>query len=494
MTSADVLEDEAIDPRLDETTALLVAPAKASPARDDESGPNDNGTEDDKPLPKDQILFLCFARVVEPIAFFCIFPFINQMIRDTGVAEEDVGFYSGLIESLFSLTQMVLMIPWGWAADYWGRKPILVSSLAGVAIATAIFGLSKTIWQMIVFRCFAGLFAGTIVTIRTMISENSTHKTQARAFSFFAFTGNLGIFLGPILGGALAKPATVFPSIFGHIQFFHDYPYALPTIVTGSIGVIATVTSALFIKETLVREPKSSSDAASRPRMSTLELLRAPNVGITLYIYAHVMLLAFAYTAISPVFSFTPVHLGGFGFTPLQISLFMGLGGLSQSLYLLIIFPWLQKRIGTAGVMRLCANAYPFFFAILPVCNILLRNGLTTAFWVITPVALVVGSGVAMSFTAIQLVLNDVSPSPAVLGTLNAVALTLVSGIRAFSPALFASLFAASVGSKVLGGHVIWILMIALALGFTVVSRWVPEEKEEVKNGERQDDRDGLDP
>ncbi len=66
-------------------------------------------------------------------------------------------------ESLFSLTQMVLMIPWGWAADYWGRKPILVSSLAGVAIATAIFGLCKTIWQMIVFRCFAGLFAGTIV-------------------------------------------------------------------------------------------------------------------------------------------------------------------------------------------------------------------------------------------------------------------------------------------------------------------------------------------
>jgi hypothetical protein len=57
--------------------------------------------------------------------------------------------------------------------------------------------------------------------------------------------------------------------------------------------------------------------------MSTLELLRAPNVGITLYIYAHVMLLAFAYTAISPVFSFTPVHLGGFGFNPLQISLFV---------------------------------------------------------------------------------------------------------------------------------------------------------------------------
>jgi hypothetical protein len=33
-----------------------------------------------------------------------------------------------------------------------------------------------------------------------MISENSTKKTQAKAFSYFAFAGNLGIFAGPLLG------------------------------------------------------------------------------------------------------------------------------------------------------------------------------------------------------------------------------------------------------------------------------------------------------
>lgn len=53
---------------------------------------------------------------------------------------------------------------------------------------------------MVFFRCCAGIFAGTIVTLRTMITENSTPKTQARAFSFFAFSGNVGIFLGPLLG------------------------------------------------------------------------------------------------------------------------------------------------------------------------------------------------------------------------------------------------------------------------------------------------------
>jgi hypothetical protein len=176
-----------------------------------------------------------------------------------------------------------------------------------------------------------------------------------------------------------------------------------------------------------------------------------------------------------PVFFFTPVHLGGFGFSPLLISIFMGLGGLSQSLWLLIAFPWLQARFGTKWVMRLCAWAYPFFFAFYPLFNLLLRWHLTAAFWATAPLALVLGSGVSMSFTGIQLVLNDVSPGPEVLGTLNAVALTLVSGLRAFSPALFASLFATSVRSGVLGGHVIWILMVGLAAGFTVLSQWVPE-------------------
>jgi MFS family permease len=75
-----------------------------------------------------------------------------------------------------------------------------VLSLLGVAIATTLFGMSQSLWQMIVARCFAGVFAGTVVTVRAMLSENSTKHTQARAFSYFAFARNLGLFLGPLIG------------------------------------------------------------------------------------------------------------------------------------------------------------------------------------------------------------------------------------------------------------------------------------------------------
>ncbi|KAK3362263.1 major facilitator superfamily domain-containing protein [Lasiosphaeria hispida] len=453
---------------------------------------------ENKPLPLRQILVLCYARWVEPVAFFSIFPYINKMAKENGnLADEDVGFYSGLIESLFSLTQMLLMILWGRAADRFGRKPVLVFSLIGVTLATGLFGMAETIWQMILFRCLAGVFAGTIVTIRTMLSEHSTSKTQAKAFSWFSFSGNLGILFGPLMGGALANPAEQYPNIFGGIHFFVEYPYALPSLVVSMVGVSAVLVTIFYAEETLVKAPASTvgeESVVARPiPLSTWELVKSPGVGVVLYAYAHIMLLAYAYTTISPVFWFTPVRLGGFGFSPLQISLVLGACGLSQAIWTLLVFPSLQHRIGTNGILRLCANYYPLFFGLCPLFSMLLRQGSHTAwvaFWIVTPTALCLGSGVSMSFTAIQLALNDVSPSPAILGTLNAVALSVTTGVRAVSPALFASLFALGAGKQWLWGYAIWVLMTMMGAWLVVICRYLPDYQELKRQRARERERE----
>lgn len=155
----------------------------------------------EKAFPYWQIIILCYASVVEPVAFFIIFPYINEMVERIGhQLPENVGFWTGTIESLFSLVQMLLIIFYGRIADRLGRKPVLVFSLAGIAAASALFGMSATLWQMVVFRCLAGLFAGSSVTIRAMLSENCTKATQAKAFGWFMFARNVGIFIGPALG------------------------------------------------------------------------------------------------------------------------------------------------------------------------------------------------------------------------------------------------------------------------------------------------------
>lgn len=464
------------DPTVSEATTLQGSGAGTFP--DNAAGEPEE--DDGKPFPKWQIFWICFARVVEPMAFFSVFPYINKMAQENGNLDDaDPGFYSGAIESMFSLTQAVFMISWGKASDRLGRKPVLVFSLVGVTIATALFGFSKTLWEMILFRCAAGVFGGTIVTMRTMLAEHSTPHTQAVIFSWFAFSGNLGIFIGPLLGGVLADPAHQYPGVFGHVKFLLDYPYVLSSLVVGLLGAVSVFTSAFFIDETLKREP-ASEDGVVKPKaegQGILDIVKTPGVGMVLYVYGHIMLLALAYTAILPVFWFTPVRLGGFGFSPLQISLMLAVNGVAQALWLLLAFPPLQHRYGTNKVLRGCAICYPFFFAICPLGNALLRSGHDLAFWIAAPPILFIGSGISMSFTAIQLALNDISPSPAVLGTLNALALTGTSVLRAFAPAAFTSLFAIGARTQWLDGYAIWILMLAMALGFAVVARYMPEPK-----------------
>ena len=132
-TSDAVVAEAITSNRLSETSPIIRV---ATPPESEESSETaienvvGNEDENEKPLPVTQILLLCFARVCEPLAFFCIFPFINQMcVRNGNLQPADTGFYSGLIESLFSLTQMLVMIIWGRLSDRFGRKPVLVISL-----------------------------------------------------------------------------------------------------------------------------------------------------------------------------------------------------------------------------------------------------------------------------------------------------------------------------------------------------------------------------
>ncbi|KAH5379811.1 hypothetical protein HBI46_036450 [Parastagonospora nodorum] len=466
----------------DETTPLLrsidPAPINEAPGQtpaDNEDAVQEINNEDDQqvPLPKAQIFWLCYTSVVEPIAFFGIFPYINSMIEIVGnVNKDEVGFYSGLIESLFSATQMCVMLLWGKASDRYGRKPVLVLSLIGVSVATTLFGMSQTLWQMIVARCFAGVFAGTVVTVRAMLSENSTKYTQARAFSYFAFARNLGLFLGPLLGGVLERPATKYTSTFGRIQFFHDYPYALPGMVTSSIALSSALTTFFFVKETL--NVHVDKGIIREPPMSTRQLFQSPGVARVVLIYNYVMMLAYTFTAVNPLFMYTPVPLGGLGFSPELIAAFTALAGASQAAWLLLVFPRLHTRVGTGRILFYCACAWPIFFALNVAFNFLLRHHLTKIFWATAPLTLALGSGVAMSFTGVQLAVNDIAPSHETLGTLNAIVLAIQSGLRAVSPASATSIYALGVKYQILGGHLFWLINIILALGLLVLLRLLP--------------------
>lgn len=84
-----------------------------------------------------------------------------------------------------------------------------------------------------------------------------------------------------------------------------------------------------------------------------------------------------------------------------------------------------------------------------------------------------------MTLAANQLCINDISPSPNVLGTLNALVLTLQSALRSFAPVAANSLFAIGVKWGWADGHLVWFFIVALALGLIPVCWFCIPEKAE---------------
>jgi hypothetical protein len=78
----------------------------------------------------------------------------------------------------------------------------------------------------------------------------------------------------------------------------------------------------------------------------------------------------------------------------------------------------------------------------------------------------------------VVLIVNDASPTPGALGTLNGVALALTSGTRAFTPALLSSVFATGVREHILWGQFVWVVLIALALIYGLSLIWLPAKVE----------------
>ncbi|RDA92035.1 hypothetical protein CP533_0967 [Ophiocordyceps camponoti-saundersi (nom. inval.)] len=435
-----------------------------------------SGTETEK-LPKAQIFLLCSARVAEPLAFFSIFPFIAQMVQRNGkLAESDVGFYSGLIESCFSLSQMLCLLLWGRLADRVGRKPVLVGTLAGMAIGPTLFGLAKTIPQMIFFRSLTGVLSGSGLVVRTMIGDHSTPQTRAAAYSWFGFAGNVGVLLGPLVGGALAEPARNMPALFGEVELFIEHPYLLSGLAVSVIIAVAAIATALGLEETL--DSKTLGREAA-PTLSMRQLVASPGVVAALAIYSHVMMLAFIFAAILPLALFTPISLGGMSLSTASISAYMAVQGASQALWLVLVFPRLQRRIGTKPVLRLCGTIYPFFFGGFIVMNALLRQGSGTGrvlFWLVGVSVVTIGQGVNMAATCVQLNIQDVSPHPSSLGLINALALTLASAIRSFAPAVSTVVFAFGVRNQILFGHLAWALLMLLSSALIIMPAMLPDE------------------
>ncbi|MCU1389621.1 MAG: hypothetical protein JWL72_2959 [Ilumatobacteraceae bacterium] len=124
-----------------------------------------------------------------------------------GVYAERFGanaFTVGLLFASYSLAQFVGAPLLGRLSDRVGRKPIILMSLFGTAIASVITGAAGVLWLLFVGRIIDGASGSSVSVAQASVADVVPGKDHARAFGLLGAAFGVGFVLGPALGALSA--------------------------------------------------------------------------------------------------------------------------------------------------------------------------------------------------------------------------------------------------------------------------------------------------
>ncbi|KAG8960808.1 hypothetical protein FRC00_014094 [Tulasnella sp. 408] len=445
------------------------------------------------PLPVRQLAALLIGQLPEPVVATVLFPFINQLVLEIGITggdERKVGYYAGIIESLFFLSEFLMVLRWGRLSDRYGRKPIILCGLMGMTVSSACFGLSKSFMALVISRSLAGLLSGNIGVMKSALGEILDPTNIAEGCAMLPVVWSAGSTIGPLIGGFLSRPHEKFPTLFDN-EFWRTYPYFLPCICASFLCLTAAVIVALCFEESLpaLRRKKTFEDkeyqelphprrlghqrssseetlVETGPQQPPLSEILTPPVVVSISNYAILSLLDIALTALLPLFYSTPISNGGLGLDPATIGLVLGTLGLTNGSLQGLFSAKVQRYFGIKNVY--VGGLFCFFgsWASLPLMNALARaNGIDYRVITLLFFQLSMNIGSNTSFGCIMLFITAAAKEGC-LGATNGVSQTMISFVRMVGPAAATSLFALSMEHNIMGGtFVYWVLVF-----FTFVS------------------------
>ena len=208
---------------------------------------------------KKQLAILTMARLSEPLTQTSLQAYMYYQLKsfDPGLPDATISSQAGMLQGSFTAAQFVTAVLWGRVADsdLFGRKRVLLIGLFGTCVSCVGFGFSRSFLQAAIFRTLGGALNGNVGVMRTMISEIIKEKKfQSRAFLLLPMCFNIGVIIGPILGGLLSNPVASYPRVLGEgsvfggkdgVWWLKHWPYAVPNLMS-AIFLLASAMAVVF--------------------------------------------------------------------------------------------------------------------------------------------------------------------------------------------------------------------------------------------------------
>ncbi|KAJ6530803.1 major facilitator superfamily domain-containing protein [Mycena vulgaris] len=452
------------------------------------------------PIPKFQLFILLLIQFAEPMTALVIYPFVIQFVRDTAITggdETKTGFYAGLLESSFFVSEALTVYQFGRLSDVYGRRPVLLFAPLGLGLAMLGFGLSKSFWMLFAFRCAQGAFNGNLGVAKTVMNEISDPSNVADVFSTLQLMWSLGSTTSPFTGGTLANAASRWPDTLGKIELLHVHPYFLPCAVAASVAFTSFAFAFVGLRETLPsaveRERAKKKSKTNKPLTETDPLLPAEtstttgtsasasthpetvpplrelftrDVRIALLNHALLCFCDMAYDSLIPLVYSTPIAIGGLGLKPHNIGLIMGICGFSNAVVQAAVGGRIIRHFGPRRVFNAAFCALACVFSLYPLLTVLARRaGRVDGAVVAVLVCQLSGNFVLYySFAATMLFIMDSAPNRASVGSVTGLSQMVGTISRSVAPSITSSLFSLSVKHNLADGYLVYIFLAGISL------------------------------
>ncbi len=176
------------------------------------------------------IIFLTIF--VNLVGFGIIIPLLPYYAESFGASPVVIG----LLFAIFSLCQLAAAPALGDLSDRFGRRPVLIFSLAGTVVSFVMLAMAHSVVMLFAARIVDGLSGGNISTARAYVADVTEPKDRARAYGLIGAAFGLGFILGPALSGLLS-----------HIS------YTAPIWAAAAVTLVATAMAWLWLPETVHR-------------------------------------------------------------------------------------------------------------------------------------------------------------------------------------------------------------------------------------------------
>ncbi|RMH56812.1 MAG: MFS transporter [Deinococcus-Thermus bacterium] len=270
------------------------------------------------------VLAILFVDVVGEGLVYPITPNFLQALGG-GTAQEAARLY-GWSLALYAGLTLFFAPAWGVLSDRYGRRPILLLSMAGAALGNLLTALAPGLDLYFLGRIVAAVTSANLVVVNAYLADASPPEQRARNFGLVGAVFGFGFVIGPALGGLVG-----------------DWDLRAPFWAVAGLSAFTFTLALVLLPESLKPER----------RKKTLRWLEANPFGALTALARYPLLRPLGWTILLSslamnmlVAVWIPYGTYRYGFGPTENGFILAAFGLMSALGQGLVVPWLVSRLG----------------------------------------------------------------------------------------------------------------------------------------------------